>query len=586
MSKLRSAGRHSTKDIPQKIRSFTDLVLLTKSLTVRFVVFCVGVLLMLAAVPATAQEVSTAPVEASDERLESEAFVAPVVVDGQELFVVRGSSALPANERAETIQDRIIAIAAASDKPTVSVEILNNEFGLEIEVNGRMATITTVGDAEYEQTELDLLASLQAEAIEAAILTYREGRSDSARVGSALAAVAWTLAFIAMSVVFIRKRNILVTFVVGLVENRFETVEEATKSLVRGKAIAAILGYGVNVLLWIGFLVLFYYYVSFVLLAFAETRTFADLLLNNVSAPMIDIAIGFVDYLPSLITLVIIAALTRYVLQGVKLFFDNLEKGVFQIGEFEQHWISPTFFLTRIFVILIALVFAYPYIPGSGSRAFQGLTILAGLMLSLGSNTVISNMMSGLLLIYRRSMNVGDRIQVGDKIGDVVEIKLMETLIKSIKNELVSIPNAQLLNSEVVNFTRKVDGRGLVVHTTVGIGYEEPPKKVKAMLIEAAHRTQGLKKSPEPFVLWTQLADYAINYEINAYSSRGASLPRMMSDLHENIVEVFNENSTQIMTPSYMADPEVPKIPTQHWDGVLAGDVSNTTETNEKGEIA
>ena len=124
--------------------------------------------------------------------------------------------------------------------------------------------------------------------------------------------------------------------------------------------------------------------------------------------------------------------------------------------------------LCKALLIVIALVFAYPYIPGSGSRAFQGLTILAGIMVSLGSNTVVSNMMAGLFVIYRRSTNVGDRIQVGDKIGDVTEIKLMETLIKSIKNEMISIPNAQLLNSEVVNYSRKVDGRGLLVHTTVG----------------------------------------------------------------------------------------------------------------------
>ena len=135
---------------------------------------------------------------------------------------------------------------------------------------------------------------------------------------------------------------------------------------------------------------------------------------------------------------------------------------------------------------------------------------------------------------------------------------------------MISIPNAQLLNSEVVNFSRKVDGRGILVHTTVGIGYEEPPKKIKAMLIEAANRTQGLKKSPEPFVLWTALGDYAINYQINAFTTRGASLPKILSDLHENIVTVFNENRTQIMTPSYMADPAEPKLPPGDWDGELA----------------
>lgn len=159
---------------------------------------------------------------------------------------------------------------------------------------------------------------------------------------------------------------------------------------------------------------------------------------------------------------------------------------------------------------------------------------------------------------------------VGDQIGDVVEIKMMETLIKSVKNEMVSIPNAQLLNSEVVNYSRKIDGRGLLVHTTVGIGYEEPQNKVEAMLIEAARRTRDLKKSPAPFVLWANLADYAINYQINAFTTRGSSLPRILSDLHRNIVDVFNENGVQIMTPSYMADPEKPKVPTQPWDGKLA----------------
>ncbi len=496
-------------------------------------------------------------------------FLAPVVVEGEELFLVRGWSALPAQERAERIETRIVAVAEASDKTTVDVEVQDNEFGLEIDVDGRTVTITTQADADFEQIELDVLASLQAEAIAEAILSYRKERTEAARVGSAIAALAWTVVFFLITFGFFKYRKRLVTYVSGEIESRFQKVDEATKSFVKGQAIAAIAGYVLSFVLWVGYLILFYYYLSFVLLAFAETRPFAELLLNYVSDPLFDIATGFIGYLPNLITLVIIAAVTKFALRGIRLFFDNIESGVFQISDFERHWVAPTHFLVRILTIVIALIFAYPYIPGSDSRAFQGLTILAGVMLSLGSNTVISNMMSGLFVIYRRSTNVGDRIRVGDKVGDVVEIKLMETLIKSIKNELISIPNAQLLNSEVVNYSRKVDGRGLLVHTTVGIGYEEPPSKVKAMLIEAARRTDGLKGSPQPFVLWTQLGDYAISYEINAFSSRGASLPQIKSDLHENIVEIFNANGTQIMTPSYIADPDVPKIPDTSWDGQL-----------------
>lgn len=154
----------------------------------------------------------------------------------------------------------------------------------------------------------------------------------------------------------------------------------------------------------------------------------------------------------------------------------------------------------------------------------------------------------------------------------------METHLKSIKNELISIPNAQLMNSDVVNFSKNTDSSGLLLHTTVGIGYEEPPEKVEAMLIEAAHRTTGIKARPEPFVLWTALADYAINYQINGYTTRGSIIPKIRSDLHRNIVAVFNENGVQIMTPSYMADPPEPKIPTEDWDGHLAHETHAGTD--------
>ncbi|WP_299637939.1 mechanosensitive ion channel domain-containing protein [uncultured Ruegeria sp.] len=497
-------------------------------------------------------------------------FIAPVIVDGEELFLVRGSSALPATERARKIEERIAQVADASKKASVQVQVSDAEFGKMIRVDGQMVTITTQADAEHEQMAIEVLAGLQAEAIETAILQYRDARSNEGRVDSALAAFAWTAVFALASYAFFAKRRKLLDYIKNNLEKRAEGVEEATKSILRSRAIASIIVYSIHILMWVLFLFFFYYYLSLVLLSFAETQGIAQILLKYVSEPLVTVVLAIVGYVPNLIMLAIIAAVTRLAIRGLNLFFENLENGAFELKDFEDHWIAPTNMLFRALVIVVALVFAYPYIPGSDSRAFQGLTILAGIMVSLGSNTVVSNMMAGLFVIYRRSTNVGDRIQVGDKIGDVTEIKLMETLIKSIKNEMISIPNAQLLNSEVVNYSRKVDGRGLLVHTTVGIGYEEPPNKIKAMLVEAAHRTQGLRKSPEPFVLWTQLADYAINYEINAYTSRGSSLPKILSDLRENIVVVFNENGTQIMTPSYIADPPEPKVSTEEWDGKLA----------------
>ncbi|MEM9392805.1 MAG: mechanosensitive ion channel domain-containing protein [Pseudomonadota bacterium] len=526
-----------------------------------FVVLCF-------AAPAGAQTPPEAPDAVEAERVE-EVQVTPVVVDGNTLFSVRGFSSLPSEKRAETIEDRVIAVAeSGAEQITITIE--PSEFGLTVFGNGRILTVATDADAELEQTDVELLAALHAEALEAAILAYRASRTNEARVDSAIVAVAWTVGFLLLSFGFRRLRKRLSGAAERFAAGRVTGVEAATRSLVRGKAVGRLAGFAVNIALWVFYIFAFYYYLSFVLLSFTETRPIAQILLTYVSEPLINILRGFVRYVPDLITLIIIAIVTRYLIRALRLFMDNIEAGSFDWPGFEPHWVGPTYNILRVMIILVAVVFSYPHIPGSESRAFQGLTILAGIMVSFGSNTVVSNMMAGLFVVYRRSTNIGDRIKVGDQVGDVVEIKLMETLLRSVKNEMISIPNAQLLNSEVTNYSRTIDGRGLLVHTTVGIGYEEPQEKVEAMLIEAALRTDRLKDSPAPFVLWTALSDYAINYQINAFTTRGMRLPLILSDLHRNIVDVFNENKVQIMTPSYENDPVEPKIPLETWDGTLA----------------
>ncbi|KUJ82168.1 mechanosensitive ion channel family protein [Ruegeria profundi] len=517
---------------------------------------------------ALAQETSTEPGET--EISDSEVFKAPVIVDGDTLFFLRGSSALPATERAERLQTVIVEVAEASENPTVDISFEETDLGIRILADGEIISLVTAADAELEQMELDVLSLLHGEAIEDAIISYRANRTEQALVSGAIEAAAWTFGFVVFSVAILWLYRRIRRRTLKFVKRYLRDVETATAKSVQAEAIAALVRYALNFVLLVIFFVGFYYYLSFVLLAFAETRYFAQLLLTYLTEPALLIFKGIIGYIPNLIMLGLITWVTMYIIKGMRVFFDAVEAGSFVIGDFEKHWVNPTFNIARVVVILIALVFAVPYIPGSDSAAFQGLTILVGAMLSLGANSVVSNMLAGLFVIYRRSTSIGDRIQIGDHIGDVVQIKLMETHLKSIKNELISIPNAQLMNSDVVNFSKKTDGSGLLLHTTVGIGYEEPPEKVEAMLIEAANRTNGIKIRPEPFVLWTALADYAINYQINGYTTRGSIIPKIKSDLHRNIVAVFNENNVQIMTPSYMADPPEPKIPAVEWDGHLA----------------
>jgi small-conductance mechanosensitive channel len=522
--------------------------------------------------PLMAQDGSpAAPATQAAETEETEGvFKSPVIVDGNQLFYLRGSSALPASERVVHVQDRIIALAETSNTDTVVITEDVTDVGIVLFANGQEITVVTSSDAELEQMDIVVLAQLQGEAIRKAILSYRSDRSDEARVSGAIDAILWIAGFSLFSFILIWLRRKMKHRITKVVHRHFADVETATNAQVQAEAIAALIRFGVNFILLAIFFLGTYYFLSFVLLAFAETRYIAQILLTYVTVPVLNIILGFFRYIPDMITLAVIALMTQYIIKGFRVFFDAVDAGSFDLGDFERHWINPTFNIIRALVIMIALVFSFPYIPGSDSAAFQGLTLLIGAMLSLGSNSVVGNILSGLFVIYRRSTSIGDRIQIGEHVGDVVQIKLMETHLKSIKNELISIPNAQLLNSEVINYTKKVDGSGLLVHTTVGIGYEEPPEKVDAMLIEAAHRTKGLKARPEPFVLWSALADYATNYQINAYTTRGASIPRIKSDLHRNIVAVFNENKVQIMTPSYIADPAEPKIPDHKWNGLLA----------------
>ncbi|MCP4205819.1 MAG: mechanosensitive ion channel [Shimia sp.] len=516
-------------------------------------------------------EDTTSPAVADD------VFVQAVEVDGDQLFAVRGSTALPAEERAALVAKRVVEVAERSEATTVVMGVERGELGQTIFADGVMVSVTTQADADYEQMELPVLASLHSEAIEEAILRYRANRTDEAFSQSTLTALAWSAVFAFYCGILLWLRKRVPRLIAGVVEHRTRGIQAATGDIVQSQAVSNIAKFLIRLLIDVILFTGFYYYLSFVLHSFPNTRPIAALLIRYVTDPIIGLLLGFVGYLPNLITILIIAAIARWMIKGVYLFFESVEQGVIELKTFEDHWVWPTYNLIRGAIVLTAAVICFPYIPGSDSAAFQGLTILVGVMVSLGSNSVISNVLAGLFVLYKRSMNVGDRIRVGDHYGDVMQIRLMETYLRSVKNELVSIPNATLLSSEVINYSSKIDGKGLLLHTTVGIGYEEPRKKVEAMLIEAARRTKGLKKSPEPFVLVTGLLDFATNYQINAFTTRGSSLPLLLSELHKNITDVFNENGVQIMTPNYEADTPELKVSEVDWNEPLAHEAALKT---------
>jgi len=225
-----------------------------------------------------------------------------------------------------------------------------------------------------------------------------------------------------------------------------------------------------------------------------------------------------------------------------------------------------TYKLVRVMVIVLSLVVAYPYIPGSSSEAFKGISLFIGLVFSLGSSYAICNIIAGYMMTYRRAFKVGDRVKIGSVMGDVTEMRLQVTHLRTVKNEAVIIPNSQILNHEVINYSAHTRAAGLILHTTVGIGYETPWRQVEAMLLEAAARTPGLLKEPAPFVRMQSLGDFAVNYEINAHCDDAQAMGLRYTELHANILDLFNEYGVQIMTPAYEGDTPEPKVvPKDQW---------------------
>jgi len=297
-----------------------------------------------------------------------------------------------------------------------------------------------------------------------------------------------------------------------------------------------------------------------VLNIFPWTRFLGQHMLNYILDPLEIMGRAVLNYIPSFIFITLLIVITRYVLGIFRSFLNSIESGIIVLQGFEPEWAQPTFKLVRYFVIALSLVFAYPYIPGSGSDAFKGVSLSVGALFSLGSSSVISNIIAGYTLIYRRAFKIGDRVKINDTIGDVTRMRNMVTHLKTIHNEEIIIPNSVILEGQVLNYSSLLRENKLILYTRVGIRYEVPWRQVEAMLLMAADRTPKILKNPALFVQQTELGDFAITYELNAYCDDPWQMAGLYTQLHHNILDLFNEYGVQIMTPSYEGDPERAKV--------------------------
>ncbi|PYE21523.1 mechanosensitive ion channel-like protein [Paraburkholderia silvatlantica] len=517
--------------------------------------------------------------------LESVLDTAPVEIDGQLLFRVRGVSSFPADQRAEAIRGRIEKVAADRSLPSdrLSTEVVEN---VTIIMAGQATLmIVSEADARLEHTSRDHLATLHLVRIRQAIDEYRQSRrADALRKAGLYGVGATALLALGIAVLLLLDRW-LDKALSRRLKGHVHAVGIQSFEILRAETIWKAFH---GLMLMIGaatIIVSVYAYLHYVLALFPWTR--------SISNGLFDLAAGAVEHMgktvsasiPDILILAIIFYLSQFVLHRIRYFFEAVAQKRLTFAQFEPEWALPTYKLVRLLILAFALVIAYPYIPGSESAAFKGISIFIGLMLSLGSSTAISNLIAGYLMTYRRVFKVGDRVKIGDVTGEVVAIRLQVTHLRTVKNEEVTIPNSQILNGDVTNFSSMAGTRGLILHTTVGIGYEIPWRQVEAMLRAAAERTSGVLREPQPFILVNKLGDFAVTYELNVYVREPHVIAQIYADLHRHILDVFNEYGVQIMTPAYEGDPDEPKVvPREQWYAAPASASSNRKKEAENAE--
>ncbi len=309
----------------------------------------------------------------------------------------------------------------------------------------------------------------------------------------------------------------------------------------------------VKLIRFVMFLIIYYNSIYFILLSIPSTQGVARQLQAYISKPFVIIGKSFINYLPSLFFILAIVLIARFCLKFLRYLFDEIENGNIKFKNFYPDWSDSTYQIAKFLLFFFVAIIIFPYLPGSNSPAFKGISIFVGVLFSLGSSSAISNIIAGIMLTYMRSFKIGDIIKIGETTGELIETSLFVIRIRTMKNVEITIPNSIVLNGHIYDYTKYAEEQNLVLHTKVTIGYDVPWRLIHELLIRSAKQTEGILSSKEPFVLQTALNDSYVEYEINAYTDRAAMMPKIYSELHKNIQDQFVNAGVEIMSPLYHA---------------------------------
>ncbi|MDE6549662.1 MAG: mechanosensitive ion channel family protein [Muribaculaceae bacterium] len=476
----------------------------------------------------------------------------PVVVEEDTLFRIyaaRGGHS--AFDRAETASQMIIKIGHSGSLRRDSVYLLDNDTYIDIMYGDKVILSVTEQDALWHATTPTILAETWMPIIDDKItLLKAENSFWQILKRAALFVLVILLQYLILKLINFLFRK-LRREIIWLKVHKLKPLVIRDYELLNTKYLCRALIVLTRFLRYIVLIFFFIITVPILFSIFPQTESLALKIFHYIIDPIRMVVKAIFEYIPNLFIIAIIWYCVRYIVKGLRYISDEIKSEKLKIAGFYSDWAEPTFNIIRFLLYAFMIAMIYPYLPGSESGVFQGVSVFVGLIVSLGSSSVISNFIAGFVITYMRPFKSGDFIKVNDTVGNVVEKTPFITRIRTIKNEIVTIPNSFITTSNTVNYSSSARQYGLIIHTMLTMGYDVPWRKVHQLLIDAALETKGVLEHPTPFVLETELNDNYMCYQINAYIKDADDMPVIMSDLLQNIQDYFNGAGIELFAPHH-----------------------------------
>jgi small-conductance mechanosensitive channel len=492
----------------------------------------------------------------------TEAEVFPVVVYNRNLVEFRvGILSYSAQDRAQAAELRIARIFDHMRGGTVTTrELSEPAHAIAIDLDGQQLFTIQMGDVNTLAGEtLQSVTDKAVEQVKRLVDERRELRSPQQLLQAAMYALIASAIFAGLIWLLCKARVLLLKLGRRYIVRPIAHIAKNTTG-VQIALLNRILRWLMNTITGLIALLLTYSWASFVFGLFPFTRAWSERLNSAIFSFLGDAAQAILSAIPGLLVVAFIAICARYISRFLHFVFGRIERGELKLSWFDRETASTTRKIMSFMVWVLAIAMIYPYLPGANTEAFKGLSVMIGLMVSLGASSVVGQFASGLILIYAKSLKQGEYVQIGDTEGTVIHIGLFATKIHTNLREEVSIPNSVLVGQSVKNYSRLAAGGGVITQVGVTIGYDTPWRQVEAMLLTAAERTDGVRRLPQPRVFQTALSDYYVEYFLRVAVDEPQRRLEILSDLHSTVQDVFNEYGVQIMSPHYRGDPPEAKI--------------------------